>query len=666
MEKEAALMSIIHKSKGLPDTIIVDAYRQLSRAARNDEQFQNAIAYCDTVLKKFAKLEFLKSHEIQEDRAIIYYDMGKKEKALSENLRILAEYENKGYLKESASLNQRIGVNFKNDEQYDNAIYHLNEAIKIAKKIKDLDSEASALMTLGNCYKAQDEFDQAEKAYLESIRIAKKTENMRTLAGNYNNMGSLMRMRKRLNESMAYYQKAIVINKEAKNDQWLSYNYNNIGNILKDQNRNEEALIYFKKSLEMKRRIGDDVGLVQTYLNMSDTYEQLGDYKQAFENRKLYMDLNDSLHKLENEATTRKLAAQFQSEKREAQIVQLNIQSELDQQKLDASNERIRYQNFLGWLIGVAALLFLAVALVLWRSARTRKRANEELESKNAQIKMKNEQLDYQNNEIMSSINYAKRIQSIILPSKSKMEEYFANYNMLYMPKDIVSGDFYLFEPVADGAYFGVVDCTGHGVPGAMMSLVGSSYFSKAIREKKLKSPAAVLDFINQEFPKALTSNDVSITDGMDLGLCFIDTDRKHLHFAGANRNCWIMNKTEKWVARSIRDDVDTLVDEDGVTLLELKGDRQAIGKSKTSKPFTNSSTEIHPGDRVVLFTDGYVDQFGGESNKKFRMSQLRELLAQNMERSSKEVEMLLKTAIEKWMGEEEQIDDICVMVVDF
>lgn len=664
-EREAALLSIIHKTKNQPDSIIINAYDDLAHLAKSDKRFASGLAYCDTVLKRFPKLDFVKKHEIMEDKADIWIEKGDNEKGLPEYLRILDEYVKNGYVDESSVLNQKIGVYFKNIDQMDNAIYHLNEAIKQAREIKNPEQEASALMTLGNCYKAQKAFDKAEENYQESIRLAKKYNFKRTLAGNYNNMGSLMRKRGRLTEAMGYFNKAIVLNTEMKNDLWLSFNYNNIGNILSDQNRHEEAISYFKKSIEIKDRLKDDHGKVLTLLNISDSYAAMGDYKKAFENRKLYIELGDSLHEVDKAAHSQELAAQYQSEKREDQIVQLRTQDELNQQKLKTSSERISYQNRLAWLIGVAAVLFLAVAIILWYSARNRKRINEELEEKNRQIHSKNELLDYQHREIKSSINYAKRIQSIILPSQLKMDAYFSKYSILFMPKDIVSGDFYLFEPVKNGAYFGVVDCTGHGVPGAMMSLVGSSYFSKAIKEKNLQSPAAVLDFINKEFPKALTTNDVSITDGMDLALCFVDAEKTRLSFAGANRNCWVMNSTDRWIEREIREELDQRFDDHNVVLLELKGNRQGIGKSQTSAPFDDVHIPVHQGDRIVLFTDGYVDQFGGEANKKFRNSQLRKILIDNMHLSAKEIESVLVDTINHWRQEEEQIDDICVMVVD-
>lgn len=664
-KREAAYLSIIHRAKNQPDSIVTDAYSRLSKLARADERYETAIAYCDTLLRKFPKLDFVEKRNIEVDRAVILTDKGENEKAMAEFLRILGLFERNGYILESSKMNSRIAIIYKNTDQIETAIYHLKESLKQARKVKNEAQEASALMTLGNCYKAQDKFDKAEENYLASIAIAKKTNDQRTLAGNYNNMGSLMRMRGRLDDAMAYFERAIVINTEAKNDQWLSFNYNNIGNILKDQNRIQESIGYFLKSIEIKDRIKDDEGKVQSLINLSDSYALIGDYKNAFLHRKAYIILNDSLNLVDQAAATQKLAAQYQSEKREAQIAQLSIQDELNQQKLKTSSERISYQNRLAWLIGVAAVLFLAVAIILWYSARNRKRINEELEEKNAQIHSKNEQLDYQHREIKSSINYAKRIQSIILPSQLKMDAYFSKYSILFMPKDIVSGDFYLFEPVKNGAYFGVVDCTGHGVPGAMMSLVGSSYFSKAIKEKNLQSPAAVLDFINKEFPKALSTNDVTITDGMDLALCFVDADKKNLLFAGANRNCWVMNSTDRWIERDIREEVDQRFDDQNVVLLELKGNRQGIGKSQTSTPFDDMKIPVHPGDRIVLFTDGYVDQFGGDDNKKFRNSQLRKILIDNMHLSAKEIESVLVDTINHWRQEEEQIDDICVMVVD-
>jgi serine phosphatase RsbU (regulator of sigma subunit) len=415
----------------------------------------------------------------------------------------------------------------------------------------------------------------------------------------------------------------------------------------------------------MKSGLKDDRGKVLTYMNISDCYALLGDYKNAFEYLKLYIELNDSLNSVDQARETQKLAAQYKSDKREAEIIQLKMQGELDQQKLTASTERIRYQNFMGWLIGVAAVLFLAVAVILWNSARKRKLSNEQLEERNVQIQLKNEQLDLQHKEIKSSINYAKRIQSIILPSQLKMDEYFKRYSILFMPKDIVSGDFYLFESANDGAFFGVVDCTGHGVPGAMMSLIGSSYLSKAIKEKSLKSPAVVLDYINQEFPKDLTINDLTITDGMDLALCFVNSDRTKLSFAGAHRNCWVMNSTDKWRERQFREGLDQRYDDRNVTLLELKGNRQGIGKSDKRQSFDDVTISVYSGDRVVLFTDGFVDQFGGEANKKFRNSKLRKVLVDNMQLSANEIESVLLNTINEWRAEKEQVDDICVMVVD-
>jgi len=664
-QRSSAYLSIIHRAKNQPDSVLIDAYLNLSSLAQKEERYADAIAYCDTVLTKFPKMDFVEEKNIEIKRAKLYTNDGDSEKTMSEYFRILRELEDSGHKLESAKLHSRIAVVFKSTDRIDNAIDHLDEAVRLSKEINNPEQEAASLLTLGNCYKAKNDFDTAEEKYLSSIAIAKEFNYQRTLAGDYNGMGSLMRQRGRLSESMEYYQKAIVINKESKNDQWLSYNYNNIGNILKDQGRPSEALKYFQNSLEMKERINDDRGKVLTYLNLSDCYAQMGEYKNAYEFRKKYIDLNDSLSTLDQAKETQKLAAQYQSDKREAEIAKLKIQGELDQQKLTASEERIRYQNFLGWLIGVAAVLFLAVAIILWYSARNRKLANEQLEEKNAQIRLKNEQLDLQHKEIKSSINYAKRIQSIILPSHLKMGEYFAKYSILFMPKDIVSGDFYLFEPVRNGAYFGVVDCTGHGVPGAMMSLVGASYFSKAIKEKNLQSPAAVLDFINREFPKALKTNDVTITDGMDLALCFVNSERTKLSFAGAHRNCWVMNSTDKWREREIREDIDQRFDDRNVVLLELKGNRQGIGRSYTSQAFDDVEIQVFSGDRIVLFTDGYVDQFGGEANKKFRNSQLRKVLVENMHLSAKEIENVLVDTINNWRQEEEQIDDICVMVVD-
>ncbi|MCH2224593.1 MAG: SpoIIE family protein phosphatase, partial [Crocinitomicaceae bacterium] len=374
----------------------------------------------------------------------------------------------------------------------------------------------------------------------------------------------------------------------------------------------------------------------------------------------LYRHLNDSITAADKIESVNELAAQFQAERREAEIIQLSMQGELDQEKIKVSEQRM-------WLFGSGALILLVLVMFVWRSSLSRKKTNVELAKMNNEIHAKNEELDQKNQEITDSINYAKRFQTSILASENEMSQYFDSHAVLYKPKDIVSGDFYMLEVLpSGGAVLVVADCTGHGVPGAMVSLIGARYISRAIHEEHIDDPGKALGFLNKNMPKAFESDQVTINDGMDVSICHISDDKELLSFAGANNNCWILNQTESFIDRKGRKDHDLYFESDGIGLLELKGTRSGIGKSSTSTEFEGVSLPLKKGDRLVLTTDGYVDQFGGMDGKKFKKSQLRSLLIENFEESAIALKERLGESISQWMKGEEQVDDICLIVVDF
>ncbi len=543
-------------------------------------------------------------------------------------------------------------------DEFRNAEYYLKESIKHAVLAKEPEIEASSLMSLGNRYKSENRFDEAETNYKKSIALCKKHGYKRLLAGNYNNYGSLLRMTEELDESLKYYLLAVSINKEIKNDLWLSYNYNNIGNIYKDRKQYAEALRYFNMSNEIKARLGDTQGRVQTMQNLALTYEQLGNFPEAYRYFKRYSTMKDSLADLDRIEQSKELAAQFQAERREAEIIQLNMKGELNRKELDAADERLRYQNFLSWMFGIGIFLLLIVAVLIWRSSIQRKRANVELE-------IKNQQIDEKNREIIDSINYAKRIQNSILPGEKRRSEILGWHGLLYRPKDIVSGDFYICDETEDRIYFGTVDCTGHGVPGAMVSIVASSSFNKALHEMKITEPDGILNQLNKDVPKVLDSNKEGVNDGMDMALVSLNKNREEMKFSGAFQNCWVFNRTESFVDR-ISEKEEMAFHENGTyAICELKGVRRGIGMSESKAAFKTISFPLKKGDKILLSTDGFQDQFGGGENKKFKIRQLRKLVLDNAALPPQELIEQLNNSLVQWQGNEEQIDDICVFVVE-
>ncbi|MDF2437948.1 MAG: protein serine/threonine phosphatase [Bacteroidota bacterium] len=275
------------------------------------------------------------------------------------------------------------------------------------------------------------------------------------------------------------------------------------------------------------------------------------------------------------------------------------------------------------------------------------KKANESFEDKLLHM---NEVVTEKNKEITDSINYAKHIQSAILPSLRTFKDHLPGSFVLYKPKDIVAGDFYWMFAQDDHIYFAAADCTGHGVPGAMVSVICSNALNRSVKEFGITQPGEILDkarelvietFIHSEDIREREQHEVK--DGMDISLCCLNIKTRELLWSGANNPLWIIRHSE---------------------LLEFKPDKQPIGLSDNPKPFNTKSIQLEPADNIFIFTDGYADQFGGEKGKKFKYSKFKELLVR-ISRHTPETQLnTIEKELDEWKHGLEQVDDILVVGV--
>tara|TARA_R110002072_G_scaffold282761_1_gene445845 strand:- start:69375 stop:71501 length:2127 start_codon:yes stop_codon:yes gene_type:complete len=284
------------------------------------------------------------------------------------------------------------------------------------------------------------------------------------------------------------------------------------------------------------------------------------------------------------------------------------------------------------------------------------------------EINQQKEELSIINEEVFSSIKYAKRIQEAILPSDEHVNKLLPDSFVLNRPKDVVSGDFYFIENTsAKGdkrhTVFAAVDCTGHGVPGAFMSIIGSNILSQAVLEKNIHSPANILDFLNEGVNITLkqSSDNTTVRDGMDISLCVLNSDSDELIFAGAKNPIYIIRPSDK----SSKSLIEKQSFED-LSLYEVKGDKHPIGNyiEEQLLPFTEHTIPLQKGDVIYIFTDGFADQFGGGRNKKYNYRRFRELLLKHSQLSMEIQKSILEKELIEWMGEEEQVDDVLVIGV--
>lgn len=311
-------------------------------------------------------------------------------------------------------------------------------------------------------------------------------------------------------------------------------------------------------------------------------------------------------------------------------------------------------------------------------------RLEKQVKERTAEIELQKEQLAEYNAEILSSIKYAKRIQEAILPAKEYVRTFLHDYFVFYRPKDVVSGDFYFIDQARttnDSAthlkIFAAVDCTGHGVPGAFMSIVGNNYLVQGLTEPSVNSPADALDFLNKGVVKSLRQDashkNNSVRDGMDVALCALDEQTKKLYFAGAKNPVYVVRKTNS--AESFGFEVNEKnplkSDIDSKYLLEIKGDKQPIGAYMDEEliPFTNKEIQLQSGDIVYVFTDGFADQFGGADQndgkgKKYTYKRFKQFLMSISDLPSDEQYKMLRNEFVNWKGDTEQTDDVLIIGV--
>jgi serine phosphatase RsbU (regulator of sigma subunit) len=291
-------------------------------------------------------------------------------------------------------------------------------------------------------------------------------------------------------------------------------------------------------------------------------------------------------------------------------------------------------------IISVVWLLARSQTRILFKTRKLLKEKEEtlyDIESKRAILELKNKS-------ITDSLIYAQRIQEALLPSETYLKKFFSESFILFKPKDIVSGDFYWIEEKGEKIFIVAADCTGHGVPGALLSMIGLDMLEKTINEDNIEQPGSILDILSKRLEKTFSmgkSDGTIIMDGMDIGLCVIDRGNRKIEYSGAFFPLYI-----------IRDN----------HLIDLKGDKYTLGMNPAGASFTNNIMDLLEGDIIYMFSDGYVDQFGGEENKKFMYRRFRYLLMTIHRFPVSDQKTILDENIKTWMGNNNQIDDIMII----
>lgn len=503
---------------------------------------------------------------------------------------------------------------------------------------------------LNNISNLLDEMKQYEKAleYLQrAIRIREELGDDHGLAVSYINLATLYSKMKKESQAMEYYLLAITLMEKTGDVNGKGVALAQIGNLYLESGKAEKAINNLEKAVEILKKIGNKTQLKDTYRSLAVCNELLSNFKNAYKYHQLYSDVKDTIFNEENSRQTTEMSAKYETEKKEKEIL-------LQRSQIVTKEAENKKQQLFLLLIAAIALAIAVIAVVIFRSLGVTKRQKLVIEKQKHLVDEKNKHIEEKQKEIIDSITYAKRLQEAILPPVKLIKEYLPDSFILYKPKDIVAGDFFWMESCAkasdsDGeiVFIAAADCTGHGVPGAMVSVVCSNALNRAVKEFGLSDTGKILDKVTDLVLETFEKSSSDVKDGMDISLLAFNFskvsnfEKIEVQWSGANNPLWYFA---------------------GNKFKEVKADKQPIGKYDNRKPFTTHRIECPPGSTFYLFTDGFPDQFGGPKGKKFKYKQLEEILLSGNNLLLNEQENLLDKAFRDWKGDLEQVDDVTVI----
>jgi serine phosphatase RsbU (regulator of sigma subunit) len=576
----------------------------------------------------------------------IYYFQGNFPEALKSGLAGLKVREEIGDEKGISDSYINVGSVYVKLHNYPEALKYYNTSMRISRKLGLKPNIALNYLCIGDVNEAVGQYEEGIKNFLAGAKIFKETGDNYNLASCYYAIGVAHTKHGELSTALLYLDTAFTIQTLTGDKQGLAFTLTRLGEtsiLLKDTKEGRKkinqalSLAIQLKLLETKR---------DCYLAFASLDSLEGDWKQAFADNKHYIIYRDSLT---NEANTKKTVQaqmQYDFDKKEGL-------AKAEQEKKDAlAGEEKNRQKVITYLISSGLIIVLVLAGFIFRGYRQKQKANTIILQQKQEVERSKETIEHQKHiveekqkEILDSISYAQRLQKAILPRRRDIHKSFPNSFVLYRPKDIVAGDFYWSSTHRSSSlnvtFIAAADCTGHGVPGAMVSIVCSNALNRAVKEFGLTDPGLILDKVREVVIETFEKSDSEVKDGMDISLAAIDQAKGEIKWAGANNPLWYIQ---------------------GGEMKEITANKQAIGKTDNPKPFTTHTLNLDPGDSIYLFTDGFPDQFGGPKGKKLKYKLFQEIIVQKHGSSFMDLKKDLETTFDDWKGELEQIDDVCVI----
>lgn len=520
-----------------------------------------------------------------------------------------------------ANCENNIGIIYWNMKSLDKALEHYRKSLAMRQQMNDSSGIAASYGNISLIYREMNNDDSSYYYIKKSTAIRELEGEPVNLSIAYNNLGTMLLRLNQPDSAIYYFEKCIPLYEAASDKYSYAALYNNLGAAYRMKKEFEKAREYQMKAMSMSIEFDDKDVLKNSYGELAHIAELEGDYKSAYHYYRLKDSVKDLIFNEDMSRQVTEAGEKYESEKRQRSIDQLKSAAEQD----------AMLRNFLFVGVGLGAL----VAGLMFYAYRNKRKSNQQLAVQNAQI-------EAQKKEITDSINYAQRIQQAILPPSESLKKHFPDSFLFYLPKAIVSGDFWWMIEKDNHVFLAVADCTGHGVPGAFMSMLGMEMLNDIARETA--EPSEILSRLSRAIKRSLrqTTAETQSRDGMDICLLRVDIKNNSVIYAGANRPLWIRKH-------------------DG-EVVEIAPTKAPIGgPAADDQRYASHEMKLTSGDTLYMFTDGYADQFGGDKGKKLKTSGLRSLLESYSLVPMAVQERELEGYFHRWRGTLEQVDDVLI-----
>lgn len=517
-----------------------------------------------------------------------------------------------------------------NQNDFQKAIDYFQKQLSVAKKNKFINKYSGIYNNIGISYGNKGDWEMAKEYFSKSLNDNYKNNKAENLGNDYNNLGIVYIINHQLDSAKKYVLKGLEYRYKFNDSIGIGGSLNNLALLENESGNFKEALAFADSAFKIASIANYKKLQVEIYDSFDQIYSKMGNYKMAYEFLNKKNKMNAFFEKEKFAKDIQQLESDIQLEQKQSQLLEKDL-------KLEKSEKQKQKQVA---IITLASVLIVALAAFLYNFFKN----NKVLKNQNTIISEQKHLIEEKHKDITDSITYAHRIQSSLIPTQNQINEQYPKIAILFQPRDIVSGDFYWYSKMNNLNIYALADCTGHGVPGAFMSFIGINQLNTIVNEKGITYPAQILNELKKGVVNSLNSNQSNSEkkDGMDVAM--ISFNENELVFSGANQSILILRNSE---------------------LIEFKGNKQPIGLSDNNESFTEERIAIQKFDRIVLFSDGVVDQFGGENGKKLKSKNFKAWLLQTSSLSLQEQKNVLTQKLNSYKQNYEQTDDITLTIIE-